>query len=408
MHTLIFWLAASALVGVTLTLLLAPLFARRGSSAPSEREVQVDAFRQRLRALEAARGVGDLDEAGYSEARAEAERELLAELPPEAAKGASPRPNRWLAGAVLAVAVPAATVTVYLALGEHEAISPAATLSREALAELPPEQLVERLASTLADRPGDGDGWLILARAYANLERFEDATEAYAQAARSLGDRADLLVEWAEVEALAAGGRLAGAPAARLERALQIRPDHAPALWLSGMAAQEVGDFPTTVRLWERLLAIMPADAPPRASLEVLVSRARAAIDPAGDTDAPTRERPLRLPVRVSLDPALADRARPEDSVFVFARAVEGSGAPLAVTRLAVRELPATVTLDDAMAMLPNARLSDHRRVVVGARVSRSGEPTARSGDLEGRSGELSLEQLPTGPVEVVIRSEVP
>jgi len=77
---------------------------------------------------------------------------------------------------------------------------------------------------------------------------------------------------------------------------------------------------------------------------------------------------------------------------------------PLAVTRKQVRELPASFTLDDTMAMAPGMKLSDHPRVVVGARVSKSGQPAPQPGDFEGLSAPVNVGA--TG-VTVVIGNEV-
>lgn len=88
----------------------------------------------------------------------------------------------------------------------------------------------------------------------------------------------------------------------------------------------------------------------------------------------------------VDLSPSLAQQARPTDTVFIFARAVEGPPMPLAVIRKQVKDLPLQFTLDDSMAMWPDARVSAFPRVVVTARVSKSGEGQPRPGDLEGHS----------------------
>lgn len=92
----------------------------------------------------------------------------------------------------------------------------------------------------------------------------------------------------------------------------------------------------------------------------------------------------------VMLDPALAARVSPQDTVFVYARAVEGPPVPLAVLRRQVKDLPLHFTLDDSMATWPAARVSAYPRVVVTARVSKTGEGQARAGDLEGQSPQVA------------------
>jgi cytochrome c-type biogenesis protein CcmH len=106
----------------------------------------------------------------------------------------------------------------------------------------------------------------------------------------------------------------------------------------------------------------------------------------------------------VRLSPGIAAKASPDDTVFIFARPAEGPRMPLAVMRKRVRDLPTAFTLDDSMAMTPTAKLSNHAQVVVGARVSRSGNPAVQPGDFEG----LSTQVRPgaTG-IAVVISSEV-
>ena len=106
----------------------------------------------------------------------------------------------------------------------------------------------------------------------------------------------------------------------------------------------------------------------------------------------------------VRLAPALASRVAPTDTVFVFARPADGPRMPLAVIRKQVRELPAAFSLDDTMAMAAGMKLSDHPRVVVGARISKSGSATPQPGDLEGLSAPVKVGD--TG-VTVVIGTEV-
>jgi cytochrome c-type biogenesis protein CcmH len=77
---------------------------------------------------------------------------------------------------------------------------------------------------------------------------------------------------------------------------------------------------------------------------------------------------------------------------------------PLAVLRRRARELPAEFALDDSMAMAPGMTISAHPRVVVTARVSKSGGATPQPGDLQGASAAVASDAL---GIEVVIDTVV-
>jgi len=159
------------------------------------------------------------------------------------------------------------------------------------------------------------------------------------------------------------------------ERKLALDPNNPKALALAGAVAFERKDYRTAVQYLERLERIEPADSPYAQEIRAGLAQARQL---AGMADG------AGVSGTVSLAPSLKSRVAPDDTVFVFARAVDGPRMPLAVLRLRAKDLPARFTLDDSMAMSPQARLSGVSRVVVGARISKSGNAMPQAGDLQG------------------------
>lgn len=176
----------------------------------------------------------------------------------------------------------------------------------------------------------------------------------------------------------------------RLAERLKSRPDDAEGWALLSRSYAVLGQFEKAVAGYRHLLALRPEDAQARAELDELQQRA-----------APGAS----LQVRVSLAPELAARASPDDSLFVFARAAQGPKAPLAIQRRQVKELPLTLTLDDSMAMNPALKLSSVEQVVVGARISRSGNAMPQPGDMQALSQPL---KVGSGQVQLQIKDRLP
>ncbi len=86
--------------------------------------------------------------------------------------------------------------------------------------------------------------------------------------------------------------------------------------------------------------------------------------------------------VAVDISAELKAKAAPDTVVFVYAKAMQGPPMPLAVKRMQLKDLPATLSLSDGDAMMPALKLSGFDQVIVGARVSFSGNPVAQSGDF--------------------------
>jgi cytochrome c-type biogenesis protein CcmH len=370
------FLAAAALLALAaLALLLRP---SRRKSAADRQTLNVSVYRDQLRELEADRAAGTIAAPDYERARSELERRLLEDASQPAPSPAAPGGRKAILAAALAV--PLLAVAVYIAVGTPSAVVPQ---------DKQIEDMVERLAAKMRSRPEDVEGWKMLGRSYSVLGRFRDAVEAYAQAAKRAPRDAQLLTDFADALAMAQGQKLAGEPEQLVLRALEIEPDNLKALALAGTAAFERKDYAAAASLWERMLPRVPPDSEDARTIQSNINEARSL---AGQAPLARKAIPegSALKGTVSLAPALAGKASPEDTVFIFARAEKGPPMPLAVLRKRVRDLPAQFSLDDSMAMAPQLRLSSQPKVVVGARISKSGSATPQAGDLEGLSRPVS------------------
>ena len=375
-----FWLAGAALAAAVLAWLLRPLLSGRGGGPVSRQAANVAIYRDQLRELEADLAAGTLAQADFERSRTELEARLLEDVArPEAARTAAGGGKTAL---VLACAIPLLALGVYFTVGNPGALT---------LHQL--ETLVERLAARLQTNPDDAQGWALLGRSYAALGRFGESADAYAKAAARAPRDARLLVDFADALAMARGQRLEGEPEKLIERALEIDPNNLKGLALAGTVAFERKEFARAAAYWQRMLPLLPADSEDARTIQQNVAEARALANAKA------------VQGTVSLSPKLSGRASPDDVVFVFARAAEGPPMPLAVARARVRDLPYRFRLDDSMAMTPAMKLSAFPQVVVGARVSKSGNAAPQPGDLQGASAPVAND---AGEVRVVIDRVVP
>ena len=379
----LFWILGALLAAAALALAARPLWRRRTGSAVSREAMNAAVHRDQLRELDADLASGVLAQADYERSREELERRVLEDHAHQE-KERAPGGNRLVAIGI--AAMPILAIGVYLMVGNPGII----TVQEEAQAtNRQIEAMVERLATRLKENPDDAEGWKLLGRSYGALGRFGDSAEAYARAvARSPRD-ADLLADFADALAMSNNRSLSGDPEKLLERALQLDPNSLKALALAGTAAAERGDFGRAAALWGRMLPLVPPDSEEARMIRANVDEARAKAGPA-----------VKLAGTVSLSPKLKGKASPDDTVFIFARAAQGPRAPLAVLRKKVRELPVSFALDDSMAMAPGLNLSAFPQVVVGARISKSGNAMTQAGDLEGLSAVVAND---AASVKVVI-----
>jgi len=422
----LFWILAGFMVFLAVLFVALPLVRR----APARDVAQADRLnvsirKDQLAELEADVQAGTLSPEQLEEGRLELERRLLAEARAGAEKVRVSGGSRWLAVG-LGVALPAATVALYLHLGRIDAMTPIPTAVPDSAHDVTPAQLgsmVQRLADRLRKQPDDAEGWMMLGRSYSVMQRYQDAVQAYQKAYDLVGDNPDVLTGLADAVAMASGGSFTDDSVRLIDRALEVDPSNRKALWLAGTVAYEKKDYPKALDLWERLAALLPEGSEVAQTIQSNIGEVRdlmgkgapgvapmlAAAEPGGAAAAPppvpATKGAARVEGTVSLSPALKAKLDPNATLFIFARAPQGPRMPLAILRRRASDLPATFALDKDMAMVPAMSLAQFDQVMIGARVSRSGNATPQSGDLQGMTGPVAVGS--TG-ISVVIDEVVP
>jgi len=377
-----FWISGAALVAAALVLLLRPLLFSGQAGRVRRDEANISIYRDQLGELDADLAAGKLAPADHARSRAELEARLLEDVAAPEAAGEAPaaRAGGRRLTLALGIVVPLFAVLLYFAVGSPESMRPHAFDSQQLAS------LVERLAAKMRDNPDDPEGWRLLGRSYAALGRFPESVDAYAKALARKPRDPDLLADMADTLAMTRGERLQGEPEKLVLRALEIDPEHLKSLALAGTAAFERKDYARAERYWRRMLPLVPAGSEDERQIRGSIDEARSLAG--GPPPAAAAARALQG--KVTLSKKLAAQAAPDDVVFIFARAAEGPPMPLAVKRARVRDLPLEFALDDSMAMAPGMNLSAHARVVIGARVSKSGTAAPQPGDLQGLSAPVA------------------
>ena len=323
-------------------------------------------------------------------------------------KGEAPAPKAAPLAFALAVAVGLGAVGLYASLNNFPWDNPT---TAEAL---PPghgsmgaggsmDEVTAALESRLQQNPNDMEGWRILGRTYLVSGDAAKAAAAY-EKANSVAPQKDMALLVDLAEALVLTDDPAVQPRAQniLEEALATDGNNQKALWYQGVMAMRSGDKEIAKRNFTRLLE----GNPPPEIREVIVSQlqelgvtvpgaeAPAAMGAAGAMsagagmgggmtgEAAPRGRTVRVDLKV--DPALAGRLKPGTVVFVSAREPGIPGPPIAATRITTDQLPTSVVLSDANAMIEGRDLSSVADLEIVARVAFGGTAVTQSGDLTG------------------------
>ena len=416
-----FWISAALLLVLALALVLPALLKSKNSTdkpAGGAAQANLSVLRSQLTQLDADFAAGGINADQLALAKSEIERRALEEesAPESAVAPAKSTRTAW----VLGLTIPLVALGIYGFIGNIQALDPANLQAKTETEPTPAEieamvsAFAARLEAVPAHETPDPKAWEMLARSYAAMQKFPEANKAYKRAVELNPGNAQILADHADVLAMLQGQSMVGEPTKLYERALVLDPNNVKALALAGSAAFEKNDFAKAIVFWEKAGQLAPPDSDFAKGLASSVEEARTASTQAGARQAVAKSAPTQATAPasiqgvVSLSPALKSKVAPDDTVFIFARAAPSPDSPrmpLAILKRKASELPITFTLDDSTAMSDALKLSKFGQVVVGARVSKSGNALPQSGDLIGQTGPVTTA---AGKLAITIESIQP
>lgn len=298
---ILFWLICTAMIVVALMYVLPPALYAEASKSTGEtarRNANIAIYRDQLAELEADLRNGIVSQEQYAQDRDDIERRLLEDT---ATEKTAKKPVALSAGAdkyayMIGIGLALVAVIFYLRVGNPDSITnaaaptttttttagPAGASAERSQAQI--EANVATLAKRLQSNPSDAQGWIMLARSYSSMERFGEATGAYAKATELTPNDADLWAEYAFASAMASGRKLEGRPMELIDRALKVDPNNPKALGLAANAAYESKNYQKAIDYWQRILKQMPPNSDVAQTITSRINEAKAQM--AGDAQS--------------------------------------------------------------------------------------------------------------------------
>jgi cytochrome c-type biogenesis protein CcmH len=398
--SLAFIVSAALLSLIVAWLFVWPLSRAERASNASLLQLNIQVFKERLQELEQDYSQAKIDQETFNALKIELERQLLSlannnEQNLDAAKSVFKRSGLWM----LFIFIPLLATLAYVSLAyqsdlwrwwQVQAKTEPLVDDLFANKDIAPERLAQQnladfarvLQKKLQTNPNQIDGWYMLGMAYLQGELPDLALTAFANAHRLAPERDDIALSYAQTLVFTQQGQLTAKSRELLMQVLSKHPEHEGALLLMGMGAFRSGDYAGALAFLPRLKQVHIARTGESSSSKAMQEIDKAiAIAQQGGQQPQAQQ--MGIQVTVKLAKELQTKLAATDTLFVFARALNGPPMPLAVVRQPVSRFPVVITLTDQQSMIADMKLSQVESVLVGARISKKGLPQGESGDLE-------------------------
>ena len=411
------WLPLVLLTVVAMAFVLVPVWRYRvreteagvAQRATRNREI----FTQRQAELEREVGEGTIAAEDHQRMLAELQRAFMLDM--EALQqqqdkpAAAVLPLRWLP-IVLALAIPVGALLLYRSQGAAPDLALPALMQK--ISEATDEQAQSAALAELADsleqrlerRPDDLQTGYMLGTLYLGMDRYAEAIGVFDKMLVEMEptpDKATVLGQLAQARYLAAESVITPEAQDAMEQALALNPNEQAVMSLYAIDAFLKQDFVTALQYWRRQLSDL---TPGSRDAEELRQRI-ALVESSLPAEQKAAVQGSTLTVTIAVAPLLAAKLTPDMRLFIFARS-PSMPMPIVAQNVPVPAFPFTITLDNSMSMT-GAQLESVPELVVGARLSVSGNAVGQSGDLETLSAPFTLTEQ-SEPLTLTIDSIKP
>jgi cytochrome c-type biogenesis protein CcmH len=294
--------------------------------------------RERLEGLRLALEEGTLSQEQFEEERRDLEAGLIDDIDAVDTNAKVGGSHRWTAVLVI-VALPLISAGLYSYLGnpsflDLDAMKASSAPSGE---QLTIDEMVAKLEQRLEQDPENIEGWFMLNRTYMALQRYDQAVVVMRKVRELTGDQTGVLADLADAVAMKQGGVLAGEPVELLAIVLEREPQNVKALWLTGMHEYQQKNGAKALEYWYQLEPLLVSEPEAQQEVRSLISLAEkmAGVEPQATTpkSASIAVAPGQVVVSVDINPDLTRDLTGNETLFILARAKNGSPMPLAVAR---------------------------------------------------------------------------
>lgn len=442
----LFYSSILLLLILALVFMFWPLFRTLLQSREDETEesvrqqTNISLYRDHLSELEQSLNNQQISQDQFAQLKQELERNLLEDSQAtsqvvDQVEGTDNRTLLVLGGGVFLLVL---SVLVYVQLGAssgswqlQRSIEARSDLERQFLTTPNPElrsrieiannELLLELAGFIQDNPNDLSMRDFYARMLLSSGDYDSAIDQYRAMLTQQPEQPQIMAQLAQVVFLRAGNRVVPIVQSLVDAALEREPNNVLALQLAGISAFEKEAYAQAIVFWERAVPLLPRTSPNRDAIASGIAAARSRLTPSeadeiASVKVPTNSSPATADTTVEPNPeitltvSLADhvQVKPEDAVFIYARAWQGARMPLAIARLQVNQLPVTLSLTNEMAMAPAMNLGTAEQWELVARVSQTGTAISESGDWQVTFGPVTNGRVDQSGYSLIISEQIP